>query len=44
MIDVQTDPAEYLVSEEQYRQLPTRYVIKRYGGVQVKDSPGPREK
>lgn len=38
VIDVQTDPAEYLVSEEQYRQLPTRYVIKRYGSVQVKDS------
>jgi len=32
-IDIEKDSVENLVSEEYYRQLPTRYFIKRYGQV-----------
>ncbi len=33
IIDIERDSAEGLVSEQVYRQLPTRYVIKRFGKV-----------
>ena len=33
IIDIETDNNENLISEENYKQLPTRYVIKRFGQV-----------
>lgn len=33
IIDLQIDTAEHLIAEQEYRQLPTRYVIKRHGMV-----------
>ncbi|MFI5134068.1 MAG: glycosyltransferase [Chitinophagales bacterium] len=33
VIDIEVDSSENLVSEENYRQLPTRYFIKRFGKV-----------
>ena len=39
-IDIEKDSVENLVSEENYRQLPTRYFIKRFGQVIVRDSFG----
>ena len=33
IIDLEIDSNETLISEQQYRQLPTRYVIKKYGKV-----------
>lgn len=33
IIDLEIDTAEHLIAEQQYRQLPTRYVIKRFGKV-----------
>ncbi len=33
IIGIETDTAEKLISEEIYRQLPTRYVIRRFGKV-----------
>ncbi|HEY6064423.1 MAG TPA: glycosyl hydrolase family 18 protein, partial [Chitinophagaceae bacterium] len=33
IIDLETDQNENLISEENYKQLPTRYVIKRFGQV-----------
>jgi cellulose synthase/poly-beta-1,6-N-acetylglucosamine synthase-like glycosyltransferase/spore germination protein YaaH/peptidoglycan/xylan/chitin deacetylase (PgdA/CDA1 family) len=40
LIDVQQNDNENVIAEELYKQLPTRYVIRRYGDVQVKDSLG----
>jgi len=33
IIDIQTDTADVLISEQTYKQLPTRYVIRRFGKV-----------
>jgi len=33
IIDIETDSTDNLVSEETYRQLPTRYVLNRFGKV-----------
>jgi cellulose synthase/poly-beta-1,6-N-acetylglucosamine synthase-like glycosyltransferase/spore germination protein YaaH/peptidoglycan/xylan/chitin deacetylase (PgdA/CDA1 family) len=38
LIDVQKDDKENVIAEEQYVQMPSRYVIKRYGEVQLKDT------
>ena len=38
VIDIETDKSENLISEENYKQLPTRYVIKRFGNVNTEDS------
>jgi len=38
IIDIENDSTENLVSEENYRQLPTRYVIKRFGKVLKEDT------
>jgi cellulose synthase/poly-beta-1,6-N-acetylglucosamine synthase-like glycosyltransferase/spore germination protein YaaH/peptidoglycan/xylan/chitin deacetylase (PgdA/CDA1 family) len=33
IIGIETDPAEQIISEQVYKQLPTRYVIRRFGKV-----------
>jgi len=38
IIDIENDSIENLVSEENYRQLPTRYVIRRFGKVLKEDT------
>ena len=38
IIDLEHDSTDNLVSEENYRQLPTRYVIKRFGRVLKEDT------
>lgn len=38
IIDIEHDSTENLVSEENYRQLPTRYVIRRFGKVHTLDT------
>jgi len=38
IIAIENDSTENLVSEENYRQLPTRYVIKRFGRVLKEDT------
>ncbi len=38
IIDIENDAEDNLVSEENYRQLPTRYVIKRFGKVHTRDT------
>jgi peptidoglycan-N-acetylglucosamine deacetylase len=38
IIDIEKDNTENIIAEEEYKSLPTRYVIKRYGQVQIKDS------
>lgn len=38
IISIETDSAEQLVSEQVYQQLPTRYVIKRFGQVVMEDT------
>ncbi len=38
LISIEKNPAENVVAEEEYKSLPTRYVIKRYGEVQIRDS------
>lgn len=38
IIDIEKDSDDNLVSEENYRQLPTRYVIRRFGKVLKEDS------
>jgi len=38
IIDIEHDPTDNLVSEENYRQLPTRYVIRRFGKVLKEDT------
>ena len=38
IIDIERDPADNLVSEENYRQLPTRYVLRRFGKVLKEDT------
>lgn len=38
IIDIEHDSTDNLVSEENYRQLPTRYVIKRFGRVLKEDT------
>jgi peptidoglycan-N-acetylglucosamine deacetylase len=40
IIDIEKDSSENVIAEEVYKSLPTRYVIKRYGEVQVKDDSG----
>jgi cellulose synthase/poly-beta-1,6-N-acetylglucosamine synthase-like glycosyltransferase/spore germination protein YaaH/peptidoglycan/xylan/chitin deacetylase (PgdA/CDA1 family) len=40
IIDIEKDNSENVIAEEVYKQLPTRYVIKRYGEVQVKNDSG----
>src|SRR5205814_8584730 len=38
IIDIESDSTDNLVSEENYRQLPTRYVIRRFGKVLKEDT------
>jgi cellulose synthase/poly-beta-1,6-N-acetylglucosamine synthase-like glycosyltransferase/spore germination protein YaaH/peptidoglycan/xylan/chitin deacetylase (PgdA/CDA1 family) len=38
IIDIESDPTDNLVSEENYRQLPTRYVLRRFGKVLKEDT------
>jgi cellulose synthase/poly-beta-1,6-N-acetylglucosamine synthase-like glycosyltransferase/peptidoglycan/xylan/chitin deacetylase (PgdA/CDA1 family) len=38
IIDIERDSADNLVSEETYRQLPTRYVLRRFGKVLKEDT------
>jgi hypothetical protein len=38
IIDIERDPTDNLVSEETYRQLPTRYVLRRFGKVLKEDT------
>jgi cellulose synthase/poly-beta-1,6-N-acetylglucosamine synthase-like glycosyltransferase/spore germination protein YaaH/peptidoglycan/xylan/chitin deacetylase (PgdA/CDA1 family) len=38
LIDIERDSADNLVSEENYRQLPTRYVLRRFGNVLKEDT------
>jgi len=38
IIDIERDSIDNLVSEETYRQLPTRYVLRRYGKVLKEDT------
>ena len=38
IIDIERDSADNLVSEENYRQLPTRYVLRRFGKVLKEDT------
>lgn len=38
MIDIERDSSEDLVSEETYKQLPTKYFIQKFGSVNVEDT------
>ena len=40
IINIEKNNTENVIAEETYKSLPTRYVIKRFGEVQVKDSNG----
>jgi cellulose synthase/poly-beta-1,6-N-acetylglucosamine synthase-like glycosyltransferase/spore germination protein YaaH/peptidoglycan/xylan/chitin deacetylase (PgdA/CDA1 family) len=40
LIDIEKDNTENVIAEEEYKSLPTRYVIKRFGQVVTKDSAG----
>jgi cellulose synthase/poly-beta-1,6-N-acetylglucosamine synthase-like glycosyltransferase/peptidoglycan/xylan/chitin deacetylase (PgdA/CDA1 family) len=40
IIDIEKDSAENVIAEEVYKSLPTRYVIKRFGEVQIKNDSG----
>jgi cellulose synthase/poly-beta-1,6-N-acetylglucosamine synthase-like glycosyltransferase/spore germination protein YaaH/peptidoglycan/xylan/chitin deacetylase (PgdA/CDA1 family) len=40
IINMEVDSSDLLVGEEYYKQLPTRYVINRFGEVTKKDSSG----
>src|SRR5258706_845729 len=40
IIDIEKDNTENVIAEEEYKSLPTRYVIKRFGQVLTKDSAG----